>query len=222
MDICTESFAEGARDECGGEKSCCSTLNKGVDALEVADAVRSTNGADHLWTAQERAKLRQEAKNDAKYPELILEFDAVCAWTSRDRVITQRMTAFLARERHNVLVEVKEVDNHILSPIDTEGIIGVLAWRTCDHESRRRCVAVEREKTTLVAYMEQCAMMRNRQEEEHQELLKVIKILKPKAGEALGHDGTKANFDPRGSRGSSEKDIPGYWRRGREDLWKRD
>ena len=55
------------------------------------------------------------------------DFDAVHAWTSRDRVIMNGMTAFLARQRQNVFVEMKEMEKHMLSPIDTEGIIGVLA-----------------------------------------------------------------------------------------------
>ena len=62
----------------------------------MTDAVRHISGADHLWTAQDRAELRQQEKNDAKFPELILEFDAVCAWTSRDRVIIKLITAYLA------------------------------------------------------------------------------------------------------------------------------
>ena len=45
----------------------------------------------------------------------------------RDRVIIERMTAYQASERQNVFVEMKEMEKHILSPIDTEGIIGVLA-----------------------------------------------------------------------------------------------
>ena len=68
----------------------------------------------------------------------------------------------------------KETEKHMLSPVDTEGIIGVVAWSACDHQGRRRCVAVEREKTTLVAHVKQYAMMRARQEEEYQELSKVI------------------------------------------------
>ena len=97
-------------------------------------------------------------------------FDAVYAWTSRDRVIIKRMTAYLAREWQDVFVEMEEMEKHILSPVDTEGIIGVLAWSACEHPGRRRLVAVEREKTTLVANAKQYAMMRAKQEEAHQEL----------------------------------------------------
>ena len=73
----------------------------------------------------------------------------------------------MARERQNVFDEMKEMGKHILSSIDTEGIIAVLAWSACDREGRRRFVAVEREKMTLVAYM--YAMVRARQEEESSE-----------------------------------------------------
>ena len=41
------------------------------------------------------------------------------------------MTTYLAREEQNVFVE---TENHIRSPMDTEGIIGALAWSGCDHE----------------------------------------------------------------------------------------
>ena len=55
------------------------------------------------------------------------------------------MIANLARERQKVFVEMKEMEKHILSPVGMEGIIGVLAWSVCDHEGRRRFVAVDRE-----------------------------------------------------------------------------
>ena len=55
----------------------------------------------------------------------------------------------------------------------------------CDHEGRRRFVAVDREKTTLVAKMEQCATMRARQEEECQEVREVIKYMKERQGKPL-------------------------------------
>ena len=84
-------------------------------------------------------------------------FDAVYAWTFRDRVIIKRMTAYLARERQDVFVEMEEM-------------------------GRRRLVAVEREKTTLVANAKQYAMMRAKQEE-HQ-------IYEREAKEAFGHDVT--------------------------------
>ena len=54
------------------------------------------------------------------------------------RVIIKRMTAYPARERQNVFVEMKEVEKDILSPIDTEGILGVLAWSACDREGNRQ------------------------------------------------------------------------------------
>ena len=44
---------------------------------------------------------------------LLPELDAVYAWTSRDRVIIERMPTFLGRERQSVLVEVEELDIHM-------------------------------------------------------------------------------------------------------------
>ena len=64
------------------------------------------------------------------------------------------MTTFLALVRQNVFVEMEEMETHILSLKDTEGIIDVLAWSACDHEGTRRIAPVKREKTTLVANYE--------------------------------------------------------------------
>ena len=44
-----------------------------------------------------KAELRRQEENDSKHPELTPEFDALYAWTSRDRVIMKRMTAFFCR-----------------------------------------------------------------------------------------------------------------------------
>ena len=82
--------------------------------------------------------------------------------------------------------------------IDTEGIIGVLAWSACDHEGSR-LVAVETKETTLVANVKQYGMMRPRQEEEYQELRKVITYMNERHREAPGNDGTKAKADERSS-----------------------
>ena len=73
----------------------------------------------------------------------------------RDRVIIKQMTTFLAKERPDV-VEMEELEKYRSGPIDTEGIIGVVAWSACAHEERRRCVATKRRKT-LVADVEQSA-----------------------------------------------------------------
>ena len=70
------------------------------------------------------------------------------------------MITYLARERQNVFVEVEKLEAYILSSKDTAGIIGVLVWSACDHEGRRRSVAIKREGTTLVASTKQYAMMR--------------------------------------------------------------
>ena len=107
------------------------------------------------------------------------------AWTSRDRVIIKRMTAYLAGEKQNIFVEMKEMEKHTLSPIDTESIIEVLAWSACDHEERTRFVAVAREKMTLVANMKQSTMMRARQEEECQGLHQDVKHMNEAQGKLL-------------------------------------
>ena len=53
------------------------------------------------------------------HAQLLTDFDAVHAWTLRDRVIVKRMTTYLARERQNVFVEMEELENiYILSLID--------------------------------------------------------------------------------------------------------
>ena len=61
------------------------------------------------------------------------------------------MSTYCARERQNVFVEPEEMEKHVLSPMYTEGIIGVLAFCPCDHEGRRKIGAVKSEKTTQVA-----------------------------------------------------------------------
>ena len=80
------------------------------------------------------------------HAQLLPEFDAVHALTSRDRVIVKRMTKKEAERLRG-----EELEKYMLSPIDIEGIIGVLAWSACDDEGRRRFVAVKRKKTTRVA-----------------------------------------------------------------------
>ena len=111
------------------------------------------------------------------HAQLHPESDAVCAWTSRDRVIVMRMTTCLARGRQNVFVEMEELEKYILSPTDTEGIIGVLALRPCDHEGRRIFVAAKRNQTTLVTDVSQCAVMRAKEDEEYPELYEAIEYM---------------------------------------------
>ena len=50
---------------------------------------------------------------ECDHAQLLLEFDTVYAWTSRDRVIVKRMTTYLARERQNVFVEMEELEKYI-------------------------------------------------------------------------------------------------------------
>ena len=129
------------------KRSYCSTQKKEVEALRwLMQCVFSIEQIICGLHEIGRSFCQQE-KTDAKHPELIPEFDAVYAWTSRDKVIIERMTAYLARERQN-FVEMKEMEKHILSPIDTEGTIGIFSWSACDREGRRRFVAVKSEKTT--------------------------------------------------------------------------
>ena len=77
-------------------------------------------------------------------------------------------------------------------------------------EGRRRFVAVKkREKTMLESIMKQYTMMRARQEEERQELRKVVKYMTEKQGKLLAMMARKQFLDERSSRGSPEIDIPG-------------
>ena len=116
----------------------------------------------------------QETAMDVDFAQLLPEFDAVYALTSRDRVVIKRMIVYLARERQNVFVEMEELETYISGPTDNEGIIGVFAWCACDHEQRTK-FAVKRKKTTLVTNVKQYEVMRAMQDEEYQELHKIIK-----------------------------------------------
>ena len=58
-----------------------------------------------------------------------------------------------------------------------------------------------------MAYVEQYAMMRAKQEEAYQELHEVIKHQKREAREPFCHGGTKAKFDERSSGGFSGNDT---------------
>ena len=62
----------------------------------------------------------------------------------------------------------------MLSPMDTKDTIGVGAWSPCDHDGRRRLVAMKRKKTTLVANVKQYALTRAAQETECRELQEAI------------------------------------------------
>ena len=108
---------------------------------------------------------------DVDHAQLLPEFDAVCACTSRNRVIIKRMAAYLADGWQNVFEEMEEMVKYILSPTDTEGTISVLTWSACDHEGRISFVAVKGNKTTFVANMKQFAGGASKAgHEEHQEL----------------------------------------------------
>ena len=58
----------------------------------------------------------------------------------------------------------------MLSPTDTESVIGILARSVCDHVGRRKLETRKGKKTTLVANAQQYAMMRAVQEQECREL----------------------------------------------------
>ena len=174
-DISIRSHAETARDDRGHSRFAVLDAPQGERwgrGAEVADAVRYINGADDLQTARERAELRRQEQNDAKYPEnvrgaasgnrsraarnaqgsaieidhaqILPEFDVVSAWTPRDRVIVKRMTTYFARERQ--IVEVEELGTYISSPTDTESIIGILTHSVCDHFGRRRFATKNRRR----------------------------------------------------------------------------
>ena len=119
------------------------------------------------------------------HAQLHPEFDAVCAWTSRDRVIVMRMTTCLARGRQNACVEMEELEKNILSPIEIDDLIGVLALRPCDHEGRRIFVAAKRNQTTLVTNVSRYAVKRAKQDEEYQELHEDIEYMNERQGKLL-------------------------------------
>ena len=146
------------------KSSYCSTLK---EKAKVADAMEQII----CRTARGRVEFRQQEKTDAKYPELIPEFDAVYARTSRDRDISERMTGNVARERGRTS--------------SSRGLIEVLASSACDHEGRRRFVAVKRDETTLVVTLKQFAVMRARQEEEYQELRRRSSVRNERQGKLL-------------------------------------
>ena len=98
----------------------------------------------------------EETATEIDGARLLLEFDAVHAWTPRDRGTWRD-------KKQNVLVDVEELEIYMLSSTGAEGIIGVLAWSVCDREGR-----------TLVANAKQYAMMRAMQDDEHQELHEVV------------------------------------------------
>ena len=75
----------------------------------------------------------------------------LCTHGRQGTILIKRKTTYFARETQNVFVGKNEMEKHMLSAVDTEGIIGVLAWRACDREGRRRFVAVKRERTMLAA-----------------------------------------------------------------------
>ena len=67
----------------------------------------------------------------------------------------------------------------------SRGLIEVLASSACDHEGRRRFVAVKRNETTLVVTLKQYAVMRARQEEEYQELRRRSSVRNERHGKLL-------------------------------------
>ena len=57
---------------------------------------------------------------------LLVEFDAVYSWTSRDRVIIEQMVRYLARL--NVFPEVEELETYLSV---RQMLRGILAWSVC-------------------------------------------------------------------------------------------
>ena len=117
-----------------------------TDRKRTTPSIQRTRGDGLLPKEAEQYDLHKDQQWKLMLHSYSRSFDAVYAWTSRDRVIIKKMTAYLARERQDVFVEMEEMEKHMLSPADTEGNIGVLAWGACEHQGRRRLVAVEREE----------------------------------------------------------------------------
>ena len=125
------SFAENARDEGGYGKFVLLDAPRGKGAgrgVEVADAAHFAAAAGDVRRREEALATRGRATRPVQWSawpdpsqeqgkcdhaQLLPEFDAVCAWTSSDRVIIRRMIANLARERENVFVEMEELEKFI-------------------------------------------------------------------------------------------------------------
>ena len=99
--------------------------------------------------------------------------DAIC---SALNPASQQLRPAVAQRSSDVRVE-----EHVLSPMDTEGVIGASAWSACDHEGCRRCVALKRENATPMANAKQC-VMRAKQEEACQELHEAINCMNERQG----------------------------------------
>ena len=99
------------------KRSYCSKMKEKVEALRWL--MQCVVSMEQLICGLHEGQRSSVSRNrpTQKYPELIPEFDARYAWTSRDRVIIDRMTTYLARERQNVFVERKEMGKDILSPL---------------------------------------------------------------------------------------------------------
>ena len=74
-------------------------------------------------------------------------------------------------------MEVEELEIYLSCPTDVEGIIDALAWKVCDHEERRRFVAIRTGEGTLVADVRQYAMLRRKQDAEYEELHVIIECM---------------------------------------------
>ena len=71
-EVSIRSLAENVRVEGGYSRFVLLDTPRGKGGgrgAKVADTIRCINGPDHSWTAWERAELRQQDENDAKYLE---------------------------------------------------------------------------------------------------------------------------------------------------------
>ena len=122
-DISITSFAESAGDEGGYSQFVLLDTPRGKGAgrgVEVADAARFAEAAREVSRREQASATRRRATGRAQWSatgmdhaQLLPKFDAVYAWTPRVRVIVKRMTAYLARERQHVFVELEELEKHI-------------------------------------------------------------------------------------------------------------
>ena len=114
-----------------------------------------------------------------------LDIDANHAWNPRERVIIRRTEDYLTKKSEEILVEVGELEAHLLCPTDVTGIVDVLAKNACDQVRRRRFVFVKTKEGHLVAGMRQRAFMRARMEPDYQELQVIIGHMNVKQGGLL-------------------------------------
>ena len=152
-------------------------------------ARRAGHVADVARFAEAAREVRRRRSFDKA--QILPEFDAVYARSTKgQRSSSNRLTTFLAKERPDV-VEMEELEKYGLGPIDTEGIIGVVAWSACAHEERRRCVAIEKKEDAAGKWWSSLRRLRATRDRECRELQEAIECTNGRPQKACVRDGTQ-------------------------------